>query len=288
MDATRRRTLRALGASAVAATAAGCLSGDGQEVPTEDGDGTGTDDGNGTDDGDGPDTDADGVTVDAVSVRPELVTRNSPDSYGTYGGRNEQYVVVELSVESPEAHPPDSFAVEAGDETHGVVTDVGEGNGFLAEFDTAYDPEDGDSGWLAARLPKPLEAESAALTWDGGRHEFDDPVLERLRRPPAEFQVGFEAPESAAIGDTVTATVTAENVGDVDGTFVGALNRVGPLVAYAPEAAVVLDVEAGDSATWEFTHELDESLDDREDPRMRLHLVWDEQRTTREVDVERP
>lgn len=282
MDTTRRRTLRALGASVAAATAAGCLSGDGEEMPTDDGNGTDDNEGNGTD------TDGGDVTVDAVSVRPELVTRDSPDSYGTYGGRTSQYVVVELSVERPEANPPESFAVEAGGETHEIVTAIGEGGGFLAEFDTAYDPEFGDSGWLAAPLPKPLEAETAALTWDGGSHEFGDAVLERLRRPPTEFDVGFEAPDSATVGETVTATVTVENVGDVDGTFVGALNRVGPLVAYAPEAAIVLDAESGESATWEFTHDLDESLEDREDPRMRLHLVWNDQRVTREVDIERP
>lgn len=282
MDATRRRTLRALGASVVTVTAAGCLSGDGEEMPTDDGD-----DDTPAEDDDGNGADGDGVTVDSVSVRPELVTRNSPDSYGTYGGRNEQYVVVELSVENPEAHPPGSFAVEADGESHGIVTDVGEGNGFLAEFDTAYGARGEDSGWLAARLPKPLEAESAALTWDGGSHEFEDAVLERLRQPPTEFEVGFEAPESVAVGETVTATVTAENVGDVDGTFVGALNRVGPLVAYAPEAAVVLDAAAGETESWEFSHDLEENPEDREDPKMRLHLVWDDERVTREVDVER-
>lgn len=280
METTRRRSLRALGAVVVGASVAGCLADDDPGVgdsPSGDGD-----------DGTGSDPDQGGVTVEAVHVRPELVTRNSPDSYGTYGARNEQYVVVELAVETPADHPPESFAVEAGGETHEVITALGQGYGFLAEFDMAYGAEDGTgSGWLAASLPKPLEAETKSLTWDGGSHAFDDAVLERLRRPPATFDVGFDAPESTTVGETVTATVTVENVGDVDGTFVGALTRVGPLVAYAPEAAIVLDVESGGTASWEFTHDIEERVADREAPEMELHLRWDDERTSRTIDVER-
>jgi hypothetical protein len=281
MKPTRRRTLRALGATAAIASAAGCLSGDSPGEPSPN-------DRNGTDDAeDGTETGGDDVTVGSVGVRPELVTLNSPDSYGTYGSRSSQWVVVELAVETPDDHPPASFAVEAGGETFQAVTDVGEGNGFLAAFDGAYGRRGNGEGWLAARLPKPLGAESATLTWDGGAYEFDGSVLERLRRRPATFEVSFDAPASATVGETVTATVTAENAGDVDGTFVGALNRVGPLVAYAPEAAVVLEVGAGETERWTFSHDLDESLEGREDPKMRLHLLWDDERVSREVGLER-
>lgn len=178
METTRRRSLRLFGTALATTSVAGCLSGDGAELPTQNDDGSSTDDsenGNGTGAGD--------VTVRPVSARPELVTRNSPDSYGTYGGRTSQWVVVEVSVEAPEAHPPDSFAVEAGGETHQAVTDVGDGGGYLAEFGDAYGRRGEDAGWLAARLPKPLEAESATLTWDGGSDALEGPVLERLRRP---------------------------------------------------------------------------------------------------------
>ena len=84
----------------------------------------------------------------------------------------------------------------------------------------------------------------------------------------------------------VTAAVKAENTGDVDGTFVGALNRVGPDVAYAPEAAIVLGVPSGESASWEFEHDLKFRYENREDPRMRLYLLWNDENVTREVDIE--
>ena len=268
MQRTRRRTLRALSATALGTSVAGCLSGD--DSPTDEGNSGGSD----------------GVTVRDVTVLPEVVTLNTPDSYDVYGGRSSQYVVVEVAVESPDEHPPGSFAVEA-DGTYGATTDIGDGGGFLADFDTAYGNRGSEeSGWLAFSLPKPLEAETATLTWEGASHEFGEAALERLRRPPASFDVRFEAPEAVSPGETVTATVTVKNTGDIDGTFVGALNRVGPRIAYAPEAAIVLDVPSGESASWEFEHDLEFRYENREDPRMRLHLLWNDENVAREVDIE--
>ena len=281
MQRTRRRTLRALGATALGASIAGCSSGD--DALTDDPSNEGNDD-SPTDEGNGGGSD--GVTVRDVTVLPEVVTRNSPDSYGVYGGRSSQYVVAEVAVASPDEHPPESFAVEA-DETYDATTDIGDGAGFLADFDTAYGNRGNDSsGWVAFSLPKPLEAKTATLTWEGASHEFGEAALERLRRPPASFDVRFEAPHAVTPGETVTAAVTAENTGDVDGTFVGALNRVGPRIAYAPEAAIVLNVPSGESASWEFEHDLEFRYENREDPRMRLHLLWNDENVTREVDIE--
>ena len=283
MQRTRRRTLRALGATALGASIAGCSSGD--DAPTDD-PGDEENDDSPTDEGD--DERSDGVTVQSVAVRPEVVTLNTPDSYGVYGGRSSQYVVAEVAVASPDDHPLESFAVETGGETYDT-TSVGPGqeNAFLAGLGGAYRVRGNDSsGWLAFSLPKPLEAETATLTWEGASHEFGEAALERLRRPPASFDVRFEAPDTVTPGETVTAAVTAENTGDVDGTFVGALNRVGPRIAYAPEAAIVLDVPGGESASWEFEHDLEFRYENREDPRMRLHLLWNDENVTREVDIE--
>ena len=280
MQRTRRRTLRALGATALGASIAGCPSRD--DAPTDDPSDEENDD-SPTDEGDER---SDGVAVRNVAVRPEVVTLNTPDSYGVYGGRSNQYVIVEVAVDSPDEHPLGSFAVEA-DGTYDATTDIGDGGGFLADFDTAYGNRGSEeSGWLAFSLPKPLESETAALMWEGASHEFDEAALERLRRPPASFDVRFEAPGAVSPGETVTATVTVKNTGDVDGTFVGALNRIGPNVAYAPEAAIVLDVLSGESASWEFEHDLEFRYENCEDPRMRLHLLWSDENVTREVDVE--
>lgn len=284
MTPTRRRTLRALGATVAGTALAGCLSDDGS-----------------TDDPSGDNGDS-GVILEDVTATPAVVTLDSPDSYGTYGDRNEQLIIADLSVESPGDHPVSSFAVEAGGERYEATTDI-YGGFELETFAEPYEPaegptpsasasEDGESGpasgWIAAYVPKPLDADSATLTWDGGEYTVADTVLERLNRPPASFDVAFEAPETATVGEDVTATVTVENTADVQGTFVGAINRVGPRIAYAPEAEVRLDIEAGETAEWEYIHSLDSSeLAEMEDPpSMDIHLVWRDDSTVRTVDIE--
>jgi hypothetical protein len=283
MNATRRRTLRVLGVSITGVTLAGCLS--------EDDPGAGNGDGNGD------------VTVRDLTATPAVVTLNSPDSYGTYGDRNEQLIIADIAVESPDEHPVSSFAVETPEDRYEATTDIY--RGFeLETFGEPYEPvsenptlsasasEDGEaepsSGWIAAYLPKPLDTNSAMLTWNGGEYAIGDAVLERLNRPPAAFDVTFEAPDSATVGEDVTATVTVENTADVDGEFVGAINRVGPRIAYAPETEVRVEVAAGETANGEFTYNLDDSdLAEMENPpSMELHLVWRGGSPVRTVDIE--
>lgn len=84
-------------------------------------------------------------------------------------------------------------------------------------------------------------------------------------------------------------TVTAENVGDVPGTFVGALNRQGPSVAYAPVESVRLELDAGE--TKERTHSFASDVYyDVENPAATFSLVWRGGRSsaTIAVDAETP
>lgn len=62
-------------------------------------------------------------------------------------------------------------------------------------------------------------------------------------------------------------------------------NRVGPRIAYAPEDAVVLDVAAGETATWTYSHSPKGGFGGEEEE-MRLHLLWDDEHITRTVTIE--
>lgn len=279
METSRRATVRAA-CGALGAALAGCTTDGGSGGGGDDGDGDNTGDGGGERGSDGD------VRLEDAAVLPEVVAPNSPDSYGVYGERDEQYVGVHLEVDSPHDHPPSSFAVRAAGEEREVFERLGTWGG--PGFGDPYDPttRGEGSGWLAARLPKPLEAPDAALTWDGGEHALGDAVVDRLRRPPASWDVAFEAPDAADVRDEVTATVSVENTADVDGTFVAALNQVGPTIAYMPAAKVHLDVAAGEEAEWEY----DVVLDDRgitrmEDPFVRFHLRWRDGSPSREVEI---
>lgn len=265
MDTTRRRLLGAAGVSAAAVALGGCLSG---ETPTRD-------------------RSDDAVAVEHARVRPAVVALNSPDSYGVYGQRTEQYLIAGIAVDDPTEYTPEEFAVQTPDSTYEATTDIGESRGRVASFGDAYGVGDGEAGWLAFEVPKPLDSETATLVWDGGDYAFGPAVIEQLNRPPTAFEVSFETPDSVALGEEVTATATIQNVGDDDGTFVGALNRVGPRIAYAPETAIVREIAAGDTEEWTHTYSFgDPKIAELEDPRVRLHLRSQEEHITRETAIE--
>lgn len=233
-----------------------------------------------------PDEQAIDVDVGEATVRPGLVALNSPDSYGVFGGRDEQWLVAEVAVDSPAGFDPSDLVVETDEEEYAATVAVGESAGHLADFGDPYGTTDDGSGWVAVRLPKPLAAERAALAWDGGEQSLEASTLERLNRPPTDFDVVLGAPTVASVGDEVTVTVATVNTGGVDGTLVAALNRVGPRIAYAPETAVVLPVEAGEYREWEYTYALDDpEVDGMDDPFVRFHLPWRDGKRTREIDV---
>ncbi|MFB6140469.1 MAG: hypothetical protein ABEJ26_08555 [Halosimplex sp.] len=304
---TRRRLLGALGASLIggAAGLSGCLgdastddepnggrAGDGSptETPTpaQSPSGTvGSDRPTGTTDGPTPTEASSGADlVREVAVAPGLVAPDSPDSYGVYGDRGEQYVIAVLDGRGT-AEPPavDEFALVADGESRAFTNEIGHGNWALFDYGEAYSPGDNKSGWLIANVPKPLDAESVSLTWPGGSHPLGDDALTELRRSPAAFAVrSFETPERADPGDDVTVTVSVENISGVDGTFVAALNRSGPLVASLPEAGIRLPVAAGETETWTFEHTVrDESF--TEDRPMKFSLYWREDSRHRTVTV---
>lgn len=259
MPTTRRDVLGALAATAGAGSVAGCqtiLPGD--EL-------FGTD-----------------LEVESVTVRPAVVAPDTPDSYSVFGARDEQFLVATVA---------GSTSVEAAElvlETDGgefdVTVDVGL-EGRLAEFGDAYRADD-DTGWIAAKLPKPLDAEEATLAWDDGEYAIGESALERLNRPPTDFDVVLGTPQYAAVGDEVTLTVAMVNTGDVDGTLVAALNRVGPGTEAVPETAVVQPVGAGEYAEWEYTYALDDpEVAEMNDPSMQFHLPWRDGKRTREISV---
>lgn len=248
MRPTRRRALQALGATAASVVVAGCSTDDGTgeeraggtptetETPTDTTTATETETPTDTETETETPTDTDGTAlVYDLTVRPELVDRNTPDSYRTYGGQDTQWVVAEVVAEG-DGPPPDSFAVETPDAEYETTTDIGAIEGLLVGFGQAYGRA--DNGWVAANLPKPLDAETAALTWDGGRHEFGEDALERLNRPPATFDVSFEVSQVRSVEGAILWTVTVRNTADVAGTFVAGINYsqgpadIGPRIVF--------------------------------------------------------
>lgn len=286
MDPTRRRTLRALGATAAGVTLAGCSFGAGDDsaetstdtvTPSDTPSATDTDTGTPTDT-ETPTPESGTAVVYDVSVFPELVARNTPDSYATYGERDTQWIVAEVAAEA-DGPPPDSFVVETPTGSYETTTDVGGTRGLLEEFGFPYGRS--DAGWLAARLPKPLDAERVALRWDGGRHELDDRTVTQLRRPPASFDVSYRVSTVDSIEQAAISTVTVQNTADVAGTFVAGIHFAGPLHLIGPRIA--LDVPPGGTEISRHLHALD-SVAEPDYDSMALRLRWRGGDVLREVE----
>ncbi|NHN47176.1 hypothetical protein G9464_06125 [Halostella sp. JP-L12] len=278
----RRRLLGALTAGVGAF--GGCLDRARSDPGTATDDETSTD---GTTDDDGAYA---GVTVERAEATPEYVASNSPDSIGTYGERDEQYVIASVTADGTPAPPRAAFRLRIGDRSIPPTTEVGGMGERLWDYGDPYDSENGE-GWVAFEVAKPLDAEGARLTWPGGGHELDEGAVERLSRPPTTFEVrGFDAPESMALDETVTAELTVANVGDADGTFVAAVNRTGPSIAYTPEARISLDVPAGETTTWVYESGPDDRYADPSDGseglQMIVRLRWRDGSLSREIAVE--
>jgi len=286
----RRELLAALAAGAVASP--GCLAdskgaGDGSSsaTPTQTSTGTPPD----ATDGETPDdtgTNARTATGDFVKeafVVPELAAPNSPDSFGVYGVCDEQYVVALL--DGAAGWPAvDEISLIAGEPSHDAQDSVGEGGWGLFDLGGAYAPESRASGWVVFSLTNPLAVETATISWPGGQYPLGDESLADLARPPASFEIqSFEAPEAATPGDSITVSLTVENTGDVDGTFVGAVNRNFP--AYSPEASIRLPVSAGETERWE--REVDVGEVGYDEPvELRLWLYWRDDSADQAVTVE--
>ena len=265
----RRRLLGVAGAGLGALC--GCLDriagGDGEGDPTDTG------------------TDAAGVRILDSTATPEVITMGD-DSIGVAGGRAEQCLIVTIGTDDDVAPAVEEFAIETGSESYRPSEDLSLPTRSLWEFERPYDPERRDAGWIGFVLPKPVpvEGESATLTWPGGEHALDDAIVAELARPPTDFAVReFAAPATVENPGTVSLSLTVENVGQGAGTFVGALNRVGPRIAYAPEATIRLDIDSGETAVWEHEYRVSTTGDDAE---VRFHLHWRDGSETREVDIE--
>ncbi|WP_123534997.1 hypothetical protein [Halosimplex salinum] len=286
----RRELLAALAAGT--AVVPGCLDGDsngpgdGSPSPTPTQTPTGTVPV--TTDSGTPDTETDTGTASGEFVReafavPELAAPNSPDSFGVYGARDEQYVVALLDGAAASRPAVDEIALVADGGSHDAQNSVGYGGWALFDYGGAYDPVDNPAGWVVCQLPDPLDVESAAITWPGGEYPLGDDVLADLARPPASFEItSFDAPASATQGETFTLSLAVENTGDVDGTFVGAVNRNFP--AYAPVASIRLPVAAGETATWEREVTVDD-VGYEGSGELRLWLYWRDDSADQQVTV---
>ena len=222
------------------------------------------------------------LTVEAVTVAPQVVMLDTPDSIATYGGRDEQFLLAEITTSDEMA--PGDLTLTAGGEEYEPREWIGEGLS-LYPYGDLYFATEGETGWVAFELPKPFGSSSATLAWPGGSEALAAAVVGALNREPTSFDVTVDAPEQVPADSPATLSVSVANTGDATGTFVGALNRTGPSVAYTPETAVELTVEPGATDTWEYSYTPD--LEDA-GAAFTFVFVWRDGNERREIGILEP
>lgn len=277
MEHSRRSVL---GTMALVATA-GCL---GAGVPSEPEETTTTTPSTGTPEKEtATTTELAPLTVSEVTVTPAVVARDSPDTIDVSGDADEQFVIVQLSADGTPAPGTADLALETDSQSFDVRTGIGGMAGELWDFGEPYD--EGSAGWVAFVLPNPHETAAATFTWPGGSFELSAAARSALGRPPTSFQVReVSVPEAVGIEADADLAVTVENTGEVDGTWIGAVNRSGPSVVHIPETSISLDVPAGETATWEYTNTPDDRIGS-EPGTMSFELRWRGDSLTRSVEV---
>ncbi|MFC4551684.1 MULTISPECIES: hypothetical protein [Halorussus] len=278
----RRRLLAALGMTALPATLAGCVGSDALETTTDPpatraerrtrtasrDDRTGTDDRTPT---------AGDVTVHSLAVRPSVVVRGV--HFDPHYRPGSQFVVADVSV----GGRADLSGIAVG-KAFAVTAD-----GRRVDREVYYPVElqsgDPQGVRLGFAVPAPLDADGASVVWrgDGNPSETEwplgDELLDALANPPAFEVRRFEVPAEANRGATFEATLTIENVGRSDGTFLAELGAT--TVSDTPEIAV--DVPSGETVTATRTVEphYPEGVSELE-----IRLNWGASALTRTVSVE--
>jgi len=184
------------------------------------------------------------VTVESLHLQYGVVTPTSPDSIGVVNS-DTPYLVAAVRVDG--ALPRDAFGLRTGDVRHAPT-----------RLDRLYRTAWGDDHWYERGRTEGLvlfEAPSEAtdhprLTWPGGEHPIDGSIVARLDSSDPQFTASLDVPSEHDDESTAPpVTVEVTNEGSTTGRFIGALNRVGPRVAYTPVVRLSELVAGGERAT---------------------------------------
>jgi hypothetical protein len=264
----RRRALLAAGGAALGSALAGCLDSSSGE---NGGGGTTTDGGftttyAGTDDDlAGTTTDAPGdvsLSVDFERVQPGVLVMGI-DSIGVRSDGS-QYLSVRVDVTGGEAPARSEFGFRYGGDVFSPLLDLGSGASLYRATEADDDPRYStprESGWLLFELPRERSATHAALVYGDREWPAPDAVRQRLSSPAPPLSLDWDAPAEQPAGES-TLGFEVTNEGDVDSWFVGGLNGVGIRAAYVPIAGLRREVPAGETVSWEVTHDNGKAADD--------------------------
>lgn len=240
----RRRALLASLAATALPLSAGC-SGDGDDGSTPGGMPTETPTGGQSGTADDEHT---LVEVEDVSVQQGYVVREVADAIGVVGD-DRRYVWASVSIGGQRSTAA-AFKLDTGDAR---VSPLPDPRAYWLQTNEDAHYFDTEEGYLLFEVPSDVgtaesgDIPSMAITTLEQPHELDAATAARIAGPPPSFAVSIEKRYAETTTEPIAVTVTNES--DVDGRFVGALNRQGPRVEITPVQRVAVDVPAGETRT---------------------------------------
>jgi len=216
------------------------------------------------------------VTVDALHLQYGVVTPTTPDSIGVSNPET-PYLVASVRVDGPLSW--EAFGLRMGDVRYSPT-----------RLDRLYRTTWGDDHWYERGRTDGLilfEAPSTTtehlrLTWSGGERPIDEGIVARLNASAPERSASLDVPSSHDSGAAPPVAVEVVNESATARRFVGALNRVGPQVAYTPVVRLNELVAAGERArlsvsdSWGGLPAEERLGDDQPDVTYRLDFAGDE------------
>lgn len=217
------------------------------------------------------------VAVDSLHLQYGVVTQASPDSIGV-SNADTPYLVASVSVDGSLSW--ERFGLREGD----VLSSP-------TRIDRLYRTSWGDDHWYEAGRPDGLvlfEAPSTStkhlrLMWPGGERPVGAGIVERINASAPQLSVSLDAPSTHDSATAPPVSVEVTNGSEVERRFLGALNRIGPRIAYTPVARLSELVPAGETVTlsvsdsWSGLPSVDRLGDDTPDVTYRLHSSSGEQ-----------
>lgn len=234
-------------------------------------------------------TDADravSVTIQSLQLQYGLVTPSSPDSIGIDSSET-AYLMASVRVDG--ALSRDEFVLTMGDVGYTPTkidrlyrTSWGEDQ---------WDEEGRKEGLVSFEAPQPA-TDHLQLKWPGGSRTISESILSRLSEEPPPMSASLAVPNTHHSTEAPAVPIEVTNEGETPGRFLGALNRVGPLIASAPVARLSGLVPAGEtvslsvSDTWTGTPP-EEVIGDQ-DPELTYHLHYSSGKTTAAIRISEP
>ena len=175
-----------------------------------------------------PVPDGPGVEIRGASVTFSVRYVRNYDHNGVYTVEGRQFVFVSLDDTEEPHHSLSAFSLLAdGDPYPATIFESGEhalgANEPAYEYDNPF--ERGDTGWACFVVPANLDSPPEfRIEGDTGEHRLAVPDVERATQPPPEWEFTASAPETVPAYSKFDIEITAENVGDGDGVFRGAVN----------------------------------------------------------------